>query len=268
VTAIAGWAKDALRISGNPFLVVMLLIGAALLLARPRWGRRWAIGFALAWWFLSTPLGSGLLAAPVARGFHPIEDRREAEGAGAIVILGGGIHEVTADPVALGLPSHESALRIVEAVRVFRLLEDRPLVVASGGKAVAGQITAEGDVIAAELGRLQVPTDRILVERLSMTTHEQAIAVTGLLESQGIRRFVLVTSPTHMWRSVLAFRAQGSEPLPSTAPAGSGGMIAKRFWVPNAESLQLSDDAVYDSLGTLYYWMRGWFRPVPAALAR
>lgn len=268
MTAVVSWAKEALRISNNPFLVVMLLIGAALLLAWPRWGRRWVTAFALALWFFSTPLGSGLLAGPMARGFHPIEDRRGAAGAGAIVLLGGGIHEVGADSVTLGLPSHETALRIVEAVRVFRLLDGQPLIVASGGRAVTGQTAAEGDVIAAELARLQIPDDRILVERLSKTTREQAVAVTRLLRSQGIGRFVLVTSPTHMWRSVLVFRAQGAEVIASTAPPGSAEMASKRFFVPNGESLLLSDDAVYDAFSTLYYWARGWFRPVPPALAR
>jgi uncharacterized SAM-binding protein YcdF (DUF218 family) len=268
VTAIVTWAKEALRISNTPFLVAMLLIGAALLLVWPRWGRRWVISFAIGLWFVSTPLGSGLLAGPLARGFHPIEDRRDASSAGAIVVLGGGIHSYRADPVTFGIPSHETALRIVEGVRVFRLLDSLPLVVASGGIAVTGQMTAEGDVIAAELGRLQVPSDHIVVDRVSRTTREQAVTITQLLRSQGIGRFVLVTSPTHMWRSVLVFRAQGAEVIPSLAPMGSAALANTRFYVPNGESLLLSDDAVYDASSTVYYWARGWFRQAPPVLAQ
>ena len=268
MTAVVTWAKEALRISHNPFLVVMLLIGAALLLAWPRRGRRWVIAFALALWFVSTPLGSGFLAGPLARGFRPIEDRRDAAGAGAIVLLGGGIDEVSVGPVILAQPSHETALRIIEAVRVFRLLDGEPLIVASGGRATANQRSAEGDVIAAELARLEVPRDRVLVEAASRTTREQAVAVTRLLGSRGIGRFVLVTSPTHMWRSILVFRAQSADVIASTAPPGSAEMAAKRFFVPNDESLLLSDDAVYGAFSTLYYWARGWFRPAPAQAGR
>jgi uncharacterized SAM-binding protein YcdF (DUF218 family) len=267
VTAVVNWAKDALRISTTPFLVVMLLIGVALLLVSPRWGRRWVVTLALALWVLSTPFGSGLLVGPLTRGFRPLEDQRDAAGAGAIVLLGGGMREASVGPIVLGNPSPETALRIVEAVRVFRLLDGKPLIVASGGLATPDKRVTEGHVIAAELAKLQVPGDRVLVEVTSKTTRDQAVIVTRLLASLGIRRFVLVTSPTHIWRSVLVFRAQGADVIASTAPSVSTRTAARRFFfVPNGESLQLSDDAVYDSASTLYYWANGWFRPaVPAS---
>jgi uncharacterized SAM-binding protein YcdF (DUF218 family) len=261
VILLVNWAKGALRISQIPFLVAMLCIGSALLLVSPRWGRRWVIGLALALSFLSTPLGSDLLAGPLTRRYRPIADRREAAGADAIVLLGGGINEVSSDPVVLADPSHDTALRIVEAVRVFRLLEGQPIIVASGGRVSIRQQSAEGDVIAAELARLEVPVDRVLVEATSRTTREQATIVTGLLASRGIRRFVLVTSPTHMWRSVLVFRAQGADVIASPSPSLSPEAASRPFFMPNGESLLLSDDAVYESFGTLYYWGRGWFRP-------
>jgi uncharacterized SAM-binding protein YcdF (DUF218 family) len=268
VTVLVDWAKGALRISSGPFIVVILLIGVALLLVRPRWGRRWVIGFAIAFWFCSTPLGSRLLAFPLARGFHPIDDRREAEGVGAIVVLGGGSFEVTAGPVRLGYPTAETALRIAEGVRVFRLLGSQPLMVASGGNPRTGQSVPEGDVIAAGIAQLEVPSDRVLVDALSLTTREQAIAVTQLLRARGIRRFVLVTSPTHMLRAVLVFRAHGADVVPSAAPFGSIGIAGTRFFMPNGESLRLSDVSLYDYASTAYYWAHGWFRPAPGALTR
>lgn len=268
MTFLVNWAKTALRISNSPFIVVMLLAGAALLLVRPRWGRRWVIGLAIAFWFCSTPLGSGLIAGPLARGFHPIEDRQEAEGVGAIVVLGGGTFEVVAGPVRLGYPADETALRIVEGVRLFRFLGGQPLIVASGGRPRADQGVAEAEVMAAALAHLQVPADHVLVDTDSQTTREQAVAVTRMLLARGIRRFALVTAPTHMWRAVLVFRAQGADVVPSAAPMGSPAMARQLFFMPNGESLELSDDALYDYASTAYYWARGWLRPVPPALAR
>ena len=264
MTFLVDWAKGALRISSTPFIVVMMLAGAALLLIRPRWGRRWVIGFAIALWFCSTPLGSGLIARPLARGFHSIDDPREADGVGAIVVLGGGTFEVRAGSVRLGYPVSETALRIVEAVRVFRLLGGQSLIVASGGKTRTAQDVSEAEVMAAGLAQLHVPSDHVLVDPSSQTTREQAVAVTHVLRSRGIRRFVLVTSPTHMLRSVLVFRAQGADVVPSTSP-GTASRIGRRFFMPNDESLELSDDAVYDYASLAYYWARGWFRPEPPA---
>jgi uncharacterized SAM-binding protein YcdF (DUF218 family) len=268
VTILVNWAKEVLRISSISFIVLMVLVGAALLLVRPRWGRRWVIGFAIAFWFCSTPFGSGLLARPMARGFHPIEDRREADGVAAIVVLGGGTKEVTAGPVRLGYPIDETALRIVEAVRLFRLLGGQPLIVVSGGTPRTDQGLPEAQVMAGGLAQLQVPSDHVLVDSRSETTREQAVAVTRLLLAHGIRRFALVTSPTHILRAVLVFRAQGADVVPSMSPLRSTAITDKRFFMPNGESLQLSDDAVYDYASTAYYWARGWFRPAPPAPTR
>jgi hypothetical protein len=40
------------------------------------------------------------------------------------------------------------------------------------------------------------------------------------------------------------------------------------FFVPNNDSLDVSDAAIYDYAALSYYWVRGRFRPVPAAAAR
>jgi uncharacterized SAM-binding protein YcdF (DUF218 family) len=268
VTILVNWAKEFLRISSISFIAVMVVTGAVLLLIRPRWGRRWVFGFAIAFWFCSTPLGSGLLAGPLARGFHPIEDRREADGVTAIVVIGGGTKEVSAGPVRLGYPIDETALRIVETVRVFQLLGSQPLVVASGGSPRTDQGVPEAEVMAADLALLHVPPDRIVVDSRSETTREQAVAVTRLLRARGIGRFALVTSPTHMLRAVLAFRAQGADVVPSMSPLRSTTMTVTRSIMPNGASLQLSDDAVYDYASTAYYWGRGWFRPDPPVSTR
>ena len=94
------------------------------------------IAFAIAFWFLQLRRSAAtLLVGPLARGFHP--DRRSRarrDSVGAIVVLGGGIHEVSAGSVTPWISHHdETALRMLEGGRVFRLLEGQPLIVASGG---------------------------------------------------------------------------------------------------------------------------------------
>lgn len=180
---------------------------------------------------------------------------------GAIVVLGGGTEEYSAGSDALMSPSSSTALRTLEAVRVFRLLDGRPLVVASGGRPRREQRTPEAKVIADALVRLDVPADRVVVESESTNTREQAVAVPRLLASRGIRRFVLVTSPTHMARSARVFRAQDADLVVSTAPLLSDNTRRRRFFVPNEPSFRLSDQAIHEYAGTAYYWARGWFRP-------
>jgi uncharacterized SAM-binding protein YcdF (DUF218 family) len=263
VTALVNWAKNVYRVGDVALFVVILLIGAILLFARPRWGRRWMLATVLVYWWVGTPLGSALLSAPLTRGFHALQDPAEAGSVGAIVVLGGGIEEFKAASLALAYPSEPSSLRVLEGARLFRLLGGLPLVVPSGGTPVAGQQTAEGDTMAEALISLHVPRDRIVVEDVSMTTYEQAFNVTRLLKLRGIDRFVLITSPTHMRRAVAVFRAQHADVVPSVAAPFRERSWKPPFFIPNEDSLHLTRDAVYDYTAMVYYWARGRFRPAP-----
>ena len=264
MTDIVNWAKDTLRLGNIALILIVLAIGAALLFVRPRWGRRWIVAVVIGYWIASTSFGSALLINPLVRGFHSIEDPREAASAGAIVVLGGGIRAIKARSEALLYPWDSTSLRALEGARVFRLLGGRPIVVASGGRTNALGQTSEGVLIADALAGLNVPRDRIVIDDASLTTHEQAIIVTRLLESRGINRFVLVTSPTHMARAAAVFRAQHADVIPSISALIPERPRTPLFFVPNEESLQVSDNAVYDYAGTLYYWSKGWLRATPA----
>ena len=262
MTDVVNWAKETLRIGNVEFIVIVVALGALLLFVRPRWGRRWFVAVALAYWFVSTPFGSTLLITPLTRGFHSITRSEEAASVGAIVVLGGGIRDLKVGADALAYPYESTTLRLLEAARVFRLLDAAPIVVASGGRSQAGRRVSEAEVMADALSTLKVPRDRILIEDRSLTTQEQAVFVTGLLRSRGIGRFVVVTSPAHMSRTVRVFRAQQADVVPSVSGLVSDDRPRRRFFVPNDDSLQVSDAALYGYAGLVYYWARGWFRPV------
>jgi uncharacterized SAM-binding protein YcdF (DUF218 family) len=265
VSDIVNWAKQALRLGSVGFALVILSIGLLLLVVRPRWGRRWMVAVVLGLWFVSMPIGSNLLIRPLVRSFHSIEDPQEAGSADAIIVLGGGILEVKAGADSLAYPYEATSLRILETARVFRLLDGRPLVIASGGISGLDERTTEAEIIAEALVKLHIPRDRIVIENESQTTREQAIIVSRLLKSRGIARSVLVTSPTHMWRSVAVFRAQHADVVPSIAPLVPEHSQPPPFFMPNPESLQVSDDAIHDYGGVAYYWARGWLGPAPVS---
>jgi len=69
---------------------------------------------------------------------------------------------------------------------------------------------------------------------------------------------VLVTSPTHMARSLAVFRAAGLDPIPSVASYKSEHSLERFRWAPNDTGLILFDNVVYDTVSTLYYRLRGW----------
>ncbi|HET9623780.1 MAG TPA: YdcF family protein [Kofleriaceae bacterium] len=82
------------------------------------------------------------------------------------------------------------------------------LVVATGG-VTRGAPRAEADAIADGLRALGVPDDRVIVERGSRTTHENAVLSRPLLAARGVRSLWLVTQPFHGRRAARLFRAAG-----------------------------------------------------------
>jgi uncharacterized SAM-binding protein YcdF (DUF218 family) len=256
----AAWLRLFGRIESVGLLVFVLAVALALVLARSRWARWWILGVTLACWFAATPFGSAALSAPLAHPFGQINSAADAGPVGAIAILGAGVTEASAGPVTFATLSYPSALRTVEGARVFRLLGGQPLVVASGGRVPKTQQRSEGEVMAAALVSLQVPSDHILVEGASTSTRDEAVYVTRMLHERGVQRFVLVTSPAHMRRSVAAFQAERADVVPSVAVDTSTDVPHWPWFVPNDGSFGLSDAAVHDYLGIAYYWARGWLR--------
>ena len=69
---------------------------------------------------------------------------------------------------------------------------------------------------------------------------------------------VLVTSPTHMARSVAVFRAAGLDVVPSLAPFKPDHASESLRWMPSDLGLWHLDTVVYDIAATWYYRLRGW----------
>jgi uncharacterized SAM-binding protein YcdF (DUF218 family) len=264
------WAvKESWHLTSPLPLIAALTIGLALLYVRrlAGWGRRWLTLVIIGYWAMATPIVSSLMAEPFVHGQRRITSASEAAGAQAVVVLGGGIKAHESDGLALS-DLNASALRVIEGVRIYRLLGD-PLLVVSGGNTLRlDPPQPEGEALRRAAIELGVPPSRIVADNASMTTYEQAQTLRRMLRERGISRFVLVTSPIHMPRSMVVFRAAGLDPVPSTSRLRDPNAP---FWtlVPDRESLVISDAAIYECASRLYYWWRGRLEtPVESPAAR
>ena len=258
MTALIGTLKDHWHLSSPlPFLAA-LAIGVALLY-RPRtarWGRYWLTVVLLAYWVLSTPTGAWFLSWPLAHDYRRIESRQQASNAGVVVVLGGGTRTRSDGPLALD-DLGGSAFRLMEGVRVYRLLGDALLIVSGGDPEHRDPPRTEASVLAATAASLGVPRPRIVLEDTALTTREEALEVKRILDERHIARFVLVTAPVHMRRSLATFRAVGLDPIPSPC-LGSDPSRPRFALAPDRDSLGLSDEAIYEYVALTYYWGRGW----------
>jgi uncharacterized SAM-binding protein YcdF (DUF218 family) len=223
-----------------------------------RWARHGLTALAASYWLLATPGFSAMLAGGLDPGYTPMAGRSEATDVQAVVVLGGGSLTTANDSGAVHSLSEDSALRVLEAARLYRLLGD-PVVIASGGNQGGGLDFTESQAMADVLVDLGVPADRIVQDPDSASTHEQAVNMRRLLAQHGVQGFVLVTSPAHMTRALGAFRKAGLAPVPAPASAPAGVELGPiRRWVPSEDGLDRSRSAIREYLALLYYWARGW----------
>lgn len=252
--------KSLLRPTSPWFVIVGLAVALVLLYRKAwaPWGRRWLTAFLVVYWLLGTPFGAEWFAYPLTSRFAPIASRDQTAGAGVIVVLAGGSTTYRASREILELPSEPSVFRVMEAVRLYRLMDD-PLVIPSGGIVNPSvQTRSEGDVMRDTLVRLGVPPDRIVVESEALNTVDHARRLKEMPQVGGGQPFVLVTSATHMWRAVRTLEAHGLKPIPAVAATSSERATAPSPWLPSGPAMRLSDAAAYEYAGSIYYWSRGW----------
>lgn len=121
------------------------------------------------------------------------------------VVLAGGIDRSTADKDDVLRLSNDSLRRMVAGVLIAETVPES-VIVLSGG---TGNRVREADLMRSLALTLGMPSARLLLERESRTTYENAVRVKALLVSMGDRPAYLVTSAMHMPRAAAVFRSQG-----------------------------------------------------------
>jgi uncharacterized SAM-binding protein YcdF (DUF218 family) len=255
-------------IPGSPWLLlVVVTVGVALLFARaPRIrtvGRLLLAAIAGCYWLLSLPAVAEALQYGLPRMRLPVVD--SGRGDLAIVVLGSGVRTYHADGRNISTPSPQSAFNIIEGSRLFRAMGNPPVIVTGGIADASLQREREADVLAPILQAQGVPPDKIILERRANTTHTQAIEVAIIAKAHGFKNLVVVTSPAHLRRAVPAFVAQGVHAVGSPAAFASERRIPRSRWIPSPLACKMSYDAIYDDVGWMYYWLRGWLA-VPTQL--
>ena len=252
--------KEYLRPSHISCALFLLTPGTVMLFVPrlARWGRRWVAMVVLFYLALSSSACSGLLARTLIGQYRPIAAAAEARGARVVVVLGAGSVNLRASGRQLSYVSFEAGMRVLEAARLSDLL-GASLVIASGGITEPDPAAApESTALQRALVAAGVPADRIVLESTSKNTRDEAVIIKRMLAERGVTDFVLVTSPLHMRRSMLAFEREGMHPVPSTAQLTPDRFVPWNPLLPSDLWLQIGDSAIYECLARVYYWWNGW----------
>jgi uncharacterized SAM-binding protein YcdF (DUF218 family) len=193
--------------------------------------------------------------------YEPFSASDVGPGRTAVVLLAGGVQTAHGSgDRRLSVLNLVSASRVVEAARVYELIAPQ-WIISSGGPGSAPGAEPGGIVMRDALVQLGVPSQRILVEARSTTTHVEAVLIAPMLRSLGAQRVVVVTSAAHMPRSLGAFRAEGWSAVPAVARDPHADDPWSDWLIPGRNGILLTSDVAHEIVGLPYYWLRGWWKP-------
>ncbi|WP_246627349.1 YdcF family protein [Paenibacillus solanacearum] len=166
------------------------------------------------------------------------------------VMLTGGSVQGTPEPSGIGSPGVYTLSRIAA---VAELYAKKPLPILISGGQVYEDSGNEGRLSMRVLTALGVPAKDIVLEDQSRTTQENARYSKALLEKNGYKKPILVTSAFHMPRAMKHFRAQQVEAIPY--PVGylnsrNTGWSARQL-LPSSSALDWLSTALKEYIGML-----------------
>jgi len=244
-------------------MIFALVVGCGWLIIRPASAsaRRFVIIVVVAYAAASFYPVSHAVASFVSRGYRPFQASDVPGGRTAVVVLGSG--SFTARDWAenrLSIPDPVGADRVIEAARVYRLI-DPVVMVSSGGSVGSMDPNAPGGRVMADLLlQLGIPASRLMLELESQTTHDEAVIVKRMLAPLRVEHVVVVTSDIHMRRAVGTFRAEGLPVVPAIARSPHVQPPWDIVLLPSQPGLTEAQDAMHELLGIAYYAAHGWFR--------
>jgi uncharacterized SAM-binding protein YcdF (DUF218 family) len=242
----------------NPTNLAFLTMGLATLLLLTR---RHRLGRAILLWECVVLLIVAVLPfeewliAPLEDRFPPPANLSRVNG---VVVLGGAI-----DPVGSALrgqPNAGGAIdRVTAMVELSRRFPDATIIFTGGSGSVIEQGYKEATAVGQYLAQLGIDGSRIVFEEQSRNTRENATFTKALANPQPGQTWLLVTSASHMPRSVGVFRAAGWEvtawPV-DYATTGTASLARLRFNLP--AGLGVLAAASHEWVGLLSYRLLGW----------
>ncbi len=251
-------------------LIVGTLLGVALGFTRFRraGGFLAGLGGAALAVFALTP-AAVVLIRPLEDRF-PVPDLDAIAAPAGIIILGGALN---ADrtvararaPVTPGTPIDgpialdASGSRVTEGLRLARRFPRARVLFAGGRGALTGNGLPEAHIAGEFLLSLGLPSDRLVVDRQSRNTAENAAYARGLVEASDQEEWILVTSASHMPRAYGVFEQAGFSLVAYPVDFTTAGDLSdwRDYTLSPVGSLRLLDRAVKEWIGLIVYRIRG-----------
>lgn len=242
-------------IAPGTFLVLLLLAGTFLLFAGRLRAGKVLVGIPACCFLIIACLPVGeWLAWPLEARFPP-EPELPAEAKG-IIVLGGAL--MGRESVQWDQPQvTDAAERNLALLWLARRFPDAALVFSGGSGRVLQQDIKEADIAAGLFNRLGLPAEKILFERNSRNTYENAVNSRELTRPESGENWILVTSAAHMPRSVGIFCRLGWPVIPYPVDFNTSPESLVRLEFDFSNNLEHLTAALREWVGLIVYYLMG-----------
>ncbi|MBX5229779.1 YdcF family protein [Rhizobium sp. NLR9b] len=174
------------------------------------------------------------------------------------MIVLGGAFENEVNTARHGIEFNPAADRFIEALRLAQKFPQSRILISGGDGSLSG--IYEGDAAASErfFPLFGVSKDRLIEERQSRTTFENAVNTKEVLAGHGLSQCLLITSGFHMPRSVGIFRKLGIDIVPWPTDYRTDGQVRLNldFTQPNLNAQNMAT-AIREWYGLVGYYLAG-----------
>lgn len=237
-----------------PFSLFMLYgIGLLLGVYKPRAGRNLCRSAIAMLFLLSTPAGSWLLVHPLETLARPLSPS-SLIGTQAIVVLAAGRVSNSPEYGGQDIPDYIALARLRYTAKLHRKTS-LPVLVSGGTASAEDNVKPLADGIVSALQN-DFATPVKWSEDKSFNTAENAIFSAKILKAAGIQRILLVTDAMHMQRARMMFEHQGLDVVAAPTMFFSDGELGLADLLPGVEGMRLSNYAIYEWLGIVWYHLR------------
>ncbi|MBF0265257.1 MAG: YdcF family protein [Gammaproteobacteria bacterium] len=243
--------KKFISTSLMPLSVFLILFFIGLFLL---WGKQYKktakvlITIAFIWFYLISfyPVSNALLM-PIERTYLKFEQNNYQKDISYIIVLGHSSKEDNFLPLSSQL-TPVTVVRLVEGIRIYRQYSGSKLIFSGGKTKEKGSHPLRVKNMAVALG---VPEKDIILIEGPKDTFDEAVAIAPIVKNSSS---VLVTSASHMKRSIALFSGQGVAPIPAPtyfrAKKESNFSILSFF--PSYSAIEKTQLAIHEYLGIIW----------------
>lgn len=258
----------SLLLPPTAIFIGLLAVFYLLVVKKWKWARRILVVVLVGYYLLSTGPVAYLLVRSLEKTVSRIVSAEAApEDAGksepeAIVILAGG-----AGKKGRNRPRHElqgpSWRRLWHGIELYREYGGAVPILYSGGSGDPfDQASIEAELAREYALSIGVPASDFWTETTSRNTYENVRETKWILDQrfpgQSTHRVILITSSTHMLRSVLVMLKAGLDPIPAPADFPILALpLDPLSFLPSVQALMVSSSCLHEWIGIIAYRLMG-----------